>query len=78
MIANIEITEKVEIEELLSYLEKSLSKRRKKEIEQFLLKHPHYFEVLKGLQILKNEFGDKESILSFLKKEGNIIRNNLF
>ncbi len=64
-------------EELLDYLDNSLPKKRKKEIDNLLIEKPHYFNVLKGLKIIKNRFEDRTLLLNFLSKEKDLLANSI-
>lgn len=73
-----EVPGKIEIEDLIDFLEDTLSIERKEEIEKLMIENTHYYGILKGLKVLLEELGDKDAILIQLSEEKNIMKNRIF
>ena len=57
---------------LKKYLDDELSNSEKRRLEKYMMEHPHYFKILKGLSQLKREYGDDDvRITQYLKEQLN-------
>lgn len=60
----------MEIDILLKYLDGNLSSPQKEKLEAKFLANPEYFRILKGLSLLKKEFGSRRKLKEYLNKQG--------
>lgn len=64
---------KPNVKELLDYLDSSLPKDRRLEIDSILLSQTHYLRILKGVEILLNKLENKEAVILYLEKQKETI-----
>ncbi len=67
-----------DIKTLLRYLNGELPAGQEAELERFILDHPEYQKVLKGLNILTKHYSSSRELLDFLQERKAGLKKGLF
>jgi len=63
---------------LIKFLNGELIASKRKEVEQFLIDHPHYYDILEGLSNIQKEESNERNLETQLQQKKEKLRSRIF